>query len=349
MKFCPNCGQQLEDNDVFCANCGTNLNAVEPNVVTAPETQVEAPIPQPQYQQPQYAPPVQSSGLNQAILALKKTITSAPSIIAAVLYSLSVFFMIIVAAVSSDKLIALFVDIMRSFKINVTFTYSTQISSVISAVSANLFPLLIILGLWLTIGKAFNKRSDRMSTGGLTLIKVVMIISFISLIIVFSIILIASIVGIIALISSNSRSNAGPVVALVALFFVLVGVFIFMIVYYAKVLKTIGAAKSVAATGVPSRNASGFVAVMQFISGISGISSGFVLLASSAIFENLIREVSKSSSVDFNYSLIVDFINSGSVFLAIQTLLAALAAIFFGITIFKFKGAMNKVIRDSHR
>jgi len=27
MKFCPNCGNQLEDSAIFCANCGTNVGA----------------------------------------------------------------------------------------------------------------------------------------------------------------------------------------------------------------------------------------------------------------------------------------------------------------------------------
>ena len=29
-KFCANCGQQLEDNDVFCGNCGTGAEPAEP-------------------------------------------------------------------------------------------------------------------------------------------------------------------------------------------------------------------------------------------------------------------------------------------------------------------------------
>ena len=55
MKICPNCGQQLEDADVFCPNCGQNTEAVQENVQPEPQF-TPAPQPQPLYQAPQPAP-----------------------------------------------------------------------------------------------------------------------------------------------------------------------------------------------------------------------------------------------------------------------------------------------------
>ncbi len=47
MKFCPNCGQQAEDDLMFCENCGASLNkpAAEPEPVAEP---APAPIPKPE-------------------------------------------------------------------------------------------------------------------------------------------------------------------------------------------------------------------------------------------------------------------------------------------------------------
>lgn len=53
MKFCGNCGQQLEDNAAFCMNCGANSG--EPSAPQAPVQ--EQPVQQPvQQQQPVYIP-----------------------------------------------------------------------------------------------------------------------------------------------------------------------------------------------------------------------------------------------------------------------------------------------------
>ena len=64
MKFCPNCGQQIEEGTSFCRNCGCNLSA-------AP---AQTPINQVNYvQQPNYAaqkPAQRGKGLAVASLVL---------------------------------------------------------------------------------------------------------------------------------------------------------------------------------------------------------------------------------------------------------------------------------------
>ena len=64
MKFCPNCGQQIEEGTSFCRNCGYNLSA----------TPAQTPINQVNYvQQPNYAaqnPAQRGKGLAVASLVL---------------------------------------------------------------------------------------------------------------------------------------------------------------------------------------------------------------------------------------------------------------------------------------
>ena len=59
MKYCSNCGKELQDADVFCGNCGTKSEVAAPQ--SAPEAgpvyEQAAPQPAPMYEQaPQPTP-----------------------------------------------------------------------------------------------------------------------------------------------------------------------------------------------------------------------------------------------------------------------------------------------------
>lgn len=59
MAFCSSCGAQMDDNAVFCLNCGAQKAAPAPAPAPAP-VQAQAPVQpqQPVYQQPVYQQPV---------------------------------------------------------------------------------------------------------------------------------------------------------------------------------------------------------------------------------------------------------------------------------------------------
>ena len=346
MKFCPNCGQQLEDADVFCPNCGQNTEAVQEHVQPEPQF-TPAPQPQPLYQAPQpapqfYTPPSSNeTGLNQPILALKRTATSAPFIIGTILFTVSAILSVIMSIVASPSLYYLILDFLNAQGVNVSFVSLNTASSVVSAVISSIPTFLIILGLWLTVGAGGNKNNDRMSTAGLTIIKVIKIISLIGVCICFGIGIIAGIIGLIALGVNGGRYSGPGLVAAVICFLIFIAVFVFVLIFYIKVLKTIGSAKKVASTGMPNNKASGFVAVILFIIGISGVLSALMLFFFTAFLGNALYDVSREIKLD--YYLVEALISRFAVFGGISSVLSALANIFFGITIFKFKGAMNRL------
>ena len=346
MKFCPNCGQQLEDADVFCPNCGQNTEAVQENVQPEPQF-TPAPQPQPLYQAPQpapqfYTPPSSNeTGLNQPILALKRTATSAPFIIGTILFTVSAILSVIMSIVASPSLYYLLLDFLSSQGINISSVSLSTASSVVSAVISSIPTFLIILGLWLTVGAGGNKNNDRMSTAGLTIIKVIQIISLIGVCICFGIGIIAAIIGLIALGVNGGRYSGPGLVAGIIAFLILIAAFVLVLIFLIKILKTIGAAKKVAATGMPNNGASGFVAVILFILGISAVVSALMLLFFSAFLGNALYDLSREIKLD--YYIVEMLISRFAIFGGISSLLSALANIFFGITIFKFKGAMNRL------
>ena len=65
MKFCPNCGQPIEEGTSFCRNCGYNLGATP---APTPVNQVN--YAQPVYAQPAYEPAKKGKGLAVASLVL---------------------------------------------------------------------------------------------------------------------------------------------------------------------------------------------------------------------------------------------------------------------------------------
>ena len=60
--FCPQCGNQLREGELFCSNCGTRLNAAVPN----PQQAYQQPAPQQTWQQPNPQQTYQQTDAQQA-------------------------------------------------------------------------------------------------------------------------------------------------------------------------------------------------------------------------------------------------------------------------------------------
>lgn len=68
MKFCPQCGTQLDDAAAVCPNCGNSFAPAEPQPQQVPPVAPE-PAPQPVYQQPIYQQPVYQQPVYQQPVA----------------------------------------------------------------------------------------------------------------------------------------------------------------------------------------------------------------------------------------------------------------------------------------
>ena len=133
------------------------------------------------------------------------------------------------------------------------------------------FPLLIVIGLWLFFGASMRKGSDAFptttSTSGLTLIKTSVMIQNIFLLVLLGVIWVVSLIGLIASGTMlSSYGDAGVATAVfIGLLFALSAAFVLLIIYMIGIVKTANTAVS-AFRGLPSGNhVSMFVVVFNFI------------------------------------------------------------------------------------
>ncbi len=222
-----------------------------------------------------------SSGLlsSNPTLQVIKSIGSSPLFLAAVLlHTLSAVFSIIIAFNPS----AAAVDVQR-------FLYDMGMdpellqyvnggtTSVVSVIASSIVTLLVTLALWLLYATCRNRQTGNISTGGLTILKVITMLGIIGLCIV-ALTLVAS--GIFLLIGSADESSLyGRGFAIIgAAFFVAALVFILMIFYQISLYRALSLVKKASLTGMPNNRVSGFLIVMLWIVGIFSIIGGLVEL-----------------------------------------------------------------------
>ena len=82
MKYCTNCGTQLEDNVAFCPNCGTRANVAQQTQSAQPEQPAQTAYTQQTQQtqqtysaQPAYTQPAQQTAYTQAAPRTEKKFT----------------------------------------------------------------------------------------------------------------------------------------------------------------------------------------------------------------------------------------------------------------------------------
>ena len=152
---------------------------------------------------------------------------------------------------------------------------------------ANVPAIIVCIGLWVAFSSAKSKRNPGMKTGGLTTIKVVNIYQIVVASISFAIVELILIIGIIA--SANLYSAydgyfssgataamwiSGIVAVLLAVVFVLV------ILYYSKIVKSINNVKKAIAMDSTEYKASVFVAVWLIIAAVFSVGTIFVSFVS---------------------------------------------------------------------
>lgn len=173
--------------------------------------------------------------------------------------------------------------------------------------------ILLIIGLWMIFAAAANSQSDTMSTAGLTMIKVVMIITLVLFCIVAAMALLLLLLGV-GIAAAMEEAFAAPAIIIA----VLVVAAAFVIFYVAKIIQSIDSVKHTIATGQPSNRVSVFIGVLCIING--GIT--FLTVAGTCVA----------------FPLLIDGIWLG------ESLCAGLANVLFGAVIFSYRGKMKELL-----
>lgn len=295
--YCTRCGKPLPDAAQFCSSCGSKVSApvaetpvvetpvVEVPVIEAaptPETPayetpaVEAPVAEAPVVEPAPTPayavsvpaaePTATTGGSPARAALKSVASSPLLLIAAIAFTLSLLLPILSYILpfggSASWMSALY-DLAYELDLEDVFfelydLFDADGFGVVSAFLVQLPNLLIAIGLWVTYLSGVSRKSPCPTTAGLSMIKAMIVLGLVRFCLVCSLVLIV-VLGV-AVAGSYLLSSD----AVFILFPLAVAVTVLGIIYYAKVIRSINAAKNTAKTGRPFAGASRFVAVACF-------------------------------------------------------------------------------------
>ncbi len=296
--FCPKCGHQVADDAAFCPICGNQLSA--PN--SQPVYNQPVPIAD---QQRVYVQRTSAPSL-AGIAVVKKLCASPVALVAIIAYTVAAIFSLLASLGGANDISGFLVQVPSMPGVDIDGMIQTMQTSFVVGVIIGILPTaLIALGMWLTYASAASKQNSGMSTGGLTLVKTILIIQLVFVCIAIGIVVLAFLVAIAASMGSlymeptvGPAGSVGIVAALVLV--IAVAFFILLIVYYAKAIKTVNTISMTARTGKLSDNVSMFVAVMAFIAG--GISAFAVF--NSKTFDVMLSNIcSATASISFGVFL----------------------------------------------
>ena len=289
--FCSKCGIENTEGAAFCKNCGNRLG-VAPAPEAAPAAQ-EAPV----YTAP--APVVKPPLSSHPVLNAVKKIASSPLFLVAVIaYSAQLLFSLINLFKGGNAILSMIYRILDIGR-----------APVIIFGFLGLIPtMLICAGLWMTYASAQSRMSNGMKTAGLTMIKVLTIIQLIGsciAVVVIELLLLIAVIGI----AATEYAPGAAIAVMVFVVLVVAASYTLQIIYSAKIIKSLNAAKNTIMTGVPAAKASAFVAIWAFISAFGAL-----------------------------FSLVTSFLSSAA---AITSLVC------FGILVFKYNNSMRAIAAPS--
>ena len=216
---------------------------------------------------------------------LIKTLGSSPKFLAAaILTSVMVLFSILASMGSKDLLVSLYyyganygVDPDVFYPAMSALENSLGVGTVVAAIPS----ILIAVGMWMFYVSCRSTQSGNVSTAGLTLCKVLAIISLVLFCVVVAVALVAMVVVLVAVgaMAGNAYysdyGNSAAAFASVQVFLgfiavILLGVLALYIVYYICIVKTINRVKASALHGVPDNRVPRFLTGFMMDIGILG-------------------------------------------------------------------------------
>ena len=159
--------------------------------------------------------------------------------------------------------------------------------AVLSAVPA----ILIAVAMWITYASCRDTQSVNVSTAGLTICKVLSIISLVCICILAAILVLFMVIFMIAGMAEAANDVYGydasiaqaGIAVLLVLFVILAAVLALVIIYQVCVIKTINRIKATATTGVPDNRIPNFLVVMNYIEAASMVLAGLANLFTTPI------------------------------------------------------------------
>lgn len=255
--ICPHCGKTVGNGNLTCPFCGVPLQPdAPPQAPTSPYTQPYVPDPPPAY-----------GATEMPVIQLIRRMARSPFfLVPAIAYTCMVLFQIVgtffgAAQITLDPVVTRTVET-NAFLQNI---YSTSVT--FSALPLSfIFSILAVVGIWMTFASAANQSGAPISTAGLTLLRVLQIISLVA-ICLMTLLLIGGLVlfiGTMGMYDVTPATNA----LVVALLLMVAAIMALLILYSVKIITTIECFRRSIRTGTPQGKISVYVAVMNILGGV---------------------------------------------------------------------------------
>lgn len=308
--FCPSCGAQNKDDAAFCAQCGAALTVQNQQEVqqtdTAPIAAPRAQTYAPAYgQASQYGSPAQP--MSPVTAALKRLGSSPLFLTAVICYTVSVFFSLI-GAFAPNVMFGSLVGLFESAGIPTDAFYFINGFSAFFTFIAMIPAVLMAISMWLSYATCADRASSQIKTTGLTIIKVLNLISLVFFCIGDAIFLVVFLIGFITVGATVGNRNsslyaenaAGISVGILTVLFIIAAITsVLTILYYAKLNKTLSNMKNAALYGQILGVASTYVAVMSILTAVVSFFSAFAVLFKGSFVTSLSGLASSVASVCF--------------------------------------------------
>lgn len=293
--LCPQCGKPVEDGTMTCPYCGAPLLQT-----AGPEA--SGPI---YTRPPEAAPPPAYSAAEPPVIQLMRWLARSPYfLVPAIGYTCMLVFNV-AATLQSTSAVA-----MESY-LAPLYAYSTdaQMASLANTLSTVLTAsaggalvgqipaILVAVGIWMMYATAVDTSGKPLQTAGLTIIRVLQIISLVM--VCLTALLMLVIFGLVFA-ALGQVDDAGAATAVLAVVLILIAViFALGILYYAKLMRMLNDFRWTIRTGTPQGGVSTYVAVLSIVGGV--VSLGTFLTGN--LFSGLAGVASAVSGIGFGVLL----------------------------------------------
>ncbi len=262
--FCPYCGTKIDDDSKFCTNCGAKVEGAIPNQAQPNPNQQSTPNTK------KYA-----SMSSLTLETVKKQAKSPLTLAAVICFTLGILLSF------TRNPVREFLGITETiFGPALGYDYYDMVDEIeavadgaglVSNIIGNLPAILYAIGMWMVVVPAFDNTKTKLPTGGLTLIKVLVIISFISTILIIA--AAAAIVFVLTMVIADEyyTPDGWATGILICSALVVIAIIVFCVFYYVKLIKTISSIRYTVRCGSPVADISGLVIFICFVGGICGI------------------------------------------------------------------------------